>query len=101
MVAMGRGGAEVNRFPSAPPNARVARQGILAPARPGAVSTAESGGLCCESMEAQSVQGDPRRARSWVLVVMFDALHSRHKATHAMLYAFDLLELNGEEHRVQ
>ena len=30
---------------------------------------------------------------------MFDALHRRHKATDAMLYAFDLLELNGKDLR--
>jgi bifunctional non-homologous end joining protein LigD len=30
-------------------------------------------------------------------VAVFDALHRRHKATNAMLYAFDLLELNGED----
>jgi ATP-dependent DNA ligase len=29
----------------------------------------------------------------------FDALHRRRKATDAMLYAFDLLELNGEDMR--
>jgi bifunctional non-homologous end joining protein LigD len=28
---------------------------------------------------------------------VFDALHRRHKATDAMLYAFDLLELNGKD----
>jgi bifunctional non-homologous end joining protein LigD len=32
-------------------------------------------------------------------VAVFDALHRRHKATNAMLYAFDLLELNGEDLR--
>jgi bifunctional non-homologous end joining protein LigD len=32
-------------------------------------------------------------------VAVFDALHRRHKATDAMLYAFDLLELNGEDLR--
>jgi bifunctional non-homologous end joining protein LigD len=30
---------------------------------------------------------------------VFDALHRRHKATDAMLYAFDLLQLNGEDLR--
>jgi bifunctional non-homologous end joining protein LigD len=30
---------------------------------------------------------------------VFDALHRRHKATNAMLYAFDLLEFNGEDLR--
>jgi ATP-dependent DNA ligase len=30
---------------------------------------------------------------------VFDALHRRHKATDAMLYAFDLLELNGKDLR--
>jgi ATP-dependent DNA ligase len=30
-------------------------------------------------------------------VAMFDALHRRHKATDAILYAFDLLELNGKD----
>jgi bifunctional non-homologous end joining protein LigD len=30
-------------------------------------------------------------------VSVFDALHRRHKATNAMLYAFDLLEFNGED----
>jgi ATP-dependent DNA ligase len=30
---------------------------------------------------------------------VFDALHRRHKATDAMLYAFDLLELNGMDLR--
>ena len=30
-------------------------------------------------------------------VAVFDALHRRHKATDAMLYAFDLLELDGED----
>jgi bifunctional non-homologous end joining protein LigD len=50
------------------------------------------------------------RARSFTLdgeavvggadgVAVFDALHRRHKATDAMLYAFDLLELNGEDPR--
>jgi ATP-dependent DNA ligase len=29
-------------------------------------------------------------------IAMFDALHRRHKATDAMLYAFDLLELDGK-----
>jgi bifunctional non-homologous end joining protein LigD len=48
------------------------------------------------------------RARSFTLdgeavvsgadgVAVFDALHRRHKAADAMLYAFDLLELNGED----
>jgi bifunctional non-homologous end joining protein LigD len=32
-------------------------------------------------------------------VAVFDALHRRHKATDAMLYAFDLLELNGKDLR--
>jgi hypothetical protein len=32
-------------------------------------------------------------------IAMFDALHRRHKATDAMLYAFDLLELNGKDLR--
>jgi bifunctional non-homologous end joining protein LigD len=32
-------------------------------------------------------------------VAVFDALHRRRKATDAMLYAFDLLELNGEDLR--
>jgi bifunctional non-homologous end joining protein LigD len=32
-------------------------------------------------------------------VAVFDALHRRPKATNAMLYAFDLLELNGEDLR--
>jgi bifunctional non-homologous end joining protein LigD len=32
-------------------------------------------------------------------VAVFDALHRRHKAANAMLYAFDLLELNGEDLR--
>jgi bifunctional non-homologous end joining protein LigD len=32
-------------------------------------------------------------------VAMFDALHRRRKATDAMLYAFDLLELDGEDLR--
>jgi hypothetical protein len=32
-------------------------------------------------------------------VAVFDALHRRHKATDAMLYAFDLLELNGDDLR--
>jgi ATP-dependent DNA ligase len=30
---------------------------------------------------------------------VFDALHRRHKATDAMLYAFDLLELDGKDLR--
>jgi bifunctional non-homologous end joining protein LigD len=30
-------------------------------------------------------------------IAIFDALHRRHKATDAMLYAFDLLELNGKD----
>jgi hypothetical protein len=30
---------------------------------------------------------------------MFDALHRRHKASAAMLYAFDLLEFDGEDLR--
>jgi bifunctional non-homologous end joining protein LigD len=32
-------------------------------------------------------------------VAVFDALHRRHKASNAMLYAFDLLEFNGEDLR--
>jgi bifunctional non-homologous end joining protein LigD len=32
-------------------------------------------------------------------VAVFDALHRRHKAADAMLYAFDLLELNGKDLR--
>jgi bifunctional non-homologous end joining protein LigD len=32
-------------------------------------------------------------------IAMFDALHRRHKASDAMLYAFDLLELNGKDLR--
>jgi bifunctional non-homologous end joining protein LigD len=32
-------------------------------------------------------------------VAVFDALHRRHKASDAMLYAFDLLELNGKDLR--
>jgi bifunctional non-homologous end joining protein LigD len=32
-------------------------------------------------------------------IAMFDALHRRHKATDAMLYAFDLLELDGKDLR--
>jgi bifunctional non-homologous end joining protein LigD len=32
-------------------------------------------------------------------VALFDALHRRHGATDAMLYAFDLLELNGKDLR--
>jgi bifunctional non-homologous end joining protein LigD len=50
------------------------------------------------------------RARSFTLdgeavvsgadgVAVFEALHRRHKATDAMLYAFDLLELNGKDLR--
>jgi bifunctional non-homologous end joining protein LigD len=40
-------------------------------------------------------------ARPWspAGVAVFDALHRRHKVTDAMLYAFDLLELNGEDLR--
>jgi hypothetical protein len=34
--------------------------------------------------------------RGWVAAV-FDALHCRRKAADAMLYAFDLLELNGKD----
>jgi ATP-dependent DNA ligase len=30
-------------------------------------------------------------------VAIFDALHRRHKASDALLYAFDLLELDGED----
>jgi bifunctional non-homologous end joining protein LigD len=48
------------------------------------------------------------RARSFTLdgeavvcgadgVALFDALHRRHEATDAILYAFDLLELNGKD----
>jgi hypothetical protein len=29
-------------------------------------------------------------------VAVFNAIHRRHRATNAMLYAFDLLELNGK-----
>ena len=32
-------------------------------------------------------------------VAVFDALHRRHKASDAILYAFDLLELDGEDLR--
>jgi bifunctional non-homologous end joining protein LigD len=32
-------------------------------------------------------------------VAVFDALHRRHKVTDAMLYAFDLLELDGVDYR--
>jgi bifunctional non-homologous end joining protein LigD len=32
-------------------------------------------------------------------VAVFDALHRRHRAADAMLYAFDLLELNGRDLR--
>jgi bifunctional non-homologous end joining protein LigD len=32
-------------------------------------------------------------------VARFNALHRRHKASNALLYAFDLLELNGEDLR--
>jgi ATP dependent DNA ligase domain len=32
-------------------------------------------------------------------IAVFDALHRRHKASDAMLYAFDLLELNGKDLR--
>ena len=32
-------------------------------------------------------------------IAVFDALHRRRKVTDAMLYAFDLLELNGEDLR--
>jgi bifunctional non-homologous end joining protein LigD len=50
------------------------------------------------------------RARSFTLdgeavvsgadgIGIFDALHRRHRATDAMLYAFDLLELNGTDLR--
>jgi bifunctional non-homologous end joining protein LigD len=50
------------------------------------------------------------RARSFTLdgeavvtgadgIAVFDALHRRRKVTDAMLYAFDLLELNGEDMR--
>jgi len=33
-------------------------------------------------------------------VAVFDALHRRRRATDAMLYAFDLLELNGKDLRL-
>jgi bifunctional non-homologous end joining protein LigD len=50
------------------------------------------------------------RARSFTLdgeavvvgadgVAVFDALHRQHKASNAILYAFDLLELDGEDLR--
>jgi bifunctional non-homologous end joining protein LigD len=50
------------------------------------------------------------RARSFTLdgeavvsdsdgIAVFDRLHRRQKVTDAMLYAFDLLELNGEDLR--
>jgi bifunctional non-homologous end joining protein LigD len=50
------------------------------------------------------------RARSFTLdgeavvcgpdgVAVFDALHRRHQATDAILYAFDLLELDGADLR--
>jgi bifunctional non-homologous end joining protein LigD len=32
-------------------------------------------------------------------IAVFDALHRRRRATNAMLYAFDLLELNGKDLR--
>ena len=32
-------------------------------------------------------------------VAVFDALHRRHKATEAVLYAFDLLEFDGKDLR--
>jgi hypothetical protein len=32
-------------------------------------------------------------------IAVFDALHRRHRASDAMLYAFDLLELNGKDLR--
>jgi ATP-dependent DNA ligase len=32
-------------------------------------------------------------------LAVFDALHRRHEATDAILYAFDLLELNGKDLR--
>jgi bifunctional non-homologous end joining protein LigD len=32
-------------------------------------------------------------------VAVFEALHRRHRATEAILYAFDLLELDGEDLR--
>jgi bifunctional non-homologous end joining protein LigD len=32
-------------------------------------------------------------------VAVFDAHHPRHKCTNAILYAFDLLELNSEDLR--
>jgi bifunctional non-homologous end joining protein LigD len=32
-------------------------------------------------------------------VAVFDAHHRRHKCTNAILYAFDLLELNSEDLR--
>jgi bifunctional non-homologous end joining protein LigD len=34
-------------------------------------------------------------------VTVFDALHRRHKATDAMLYAFDLVELDSKDLRPQ
>jgi ATP-dependent DNA ligase len=34
-------------------------------------------------------------------IAVFDALHRRHKATDALLYAFDLLELDGEDLRLR
>jgi bifunctional non-homologous end joining protein LigD len=33
-------------------------------------------------------------------IAIFDALHRRHKASEAMLYAFDLMELDGEDLRL-
>jgi len=39
------------------------------------------------------------RARSADGLAVFDALHRRHEATDAILYAFDLLELNGKDLR--
>jgi bifunctional non-homologous end joining protein LigD len=67
-------------------------------------------------LTAQPSTGSPRqiaaklRAKSFTLdgeavvagadgVAMFEALHRRHKAGDAMLHAFDLLELDGEELR--
>ena len=34
-------------------------------------------------------------------VAVFDALHRRHKASDAIVYAFDLLELDGEDLRLR
>jgi bifunctional non-homologous end joining protein LigD len=58
-----------------------------------------------------SIAGDATlRARSFTLdgeavvcgadgLAVFDAIHRRHKANDAILYAFDLLELNGKDLR--